>query len=320
MAETTGGSVRTGAKRSSPKANARIFISAPRPRFARCPGTGAAARRRCARGGRPSDPRFAWVPPGRGGRSGAGGGRAARVTRRVRRHRLRAQAPRARARADRMRRRGAAAWHSEPEPRCSGDDGRDQRFASVPGGTNLALASPESRVLYRFPNPDVHGRTELLLTPLELLEALALAVRVDDPNEAIARADIIITATNSSTPVFDGSRVELGTHVTGVGSYMLDMCEVDTALVTRARVIVDQREAVMEEAGDIVGPIRDGVVDETVIVAEIGEVVMGRVQGRTADTAITFFKSVGNAVQDVAVAARVLTAAEAEGRGLVVDL
>jgi ornithine cyclodeaminase len=146
-----------------------------------------------------------------------------------------------------------------------------------------------------------------------------LAVRVDDPNEAIARADIIIAATNSSTPVFDGSRVEAGAHVTGVGSYTLDMCEVDTALVTRARVIVDQREAVMKEAGDIVGPIRDGVVDETVIVAEIGEVVMGRVQGRIADTDITFFKSVGNAVQDVAVAARVLAVAEAEGRGLVVD-
>ena len=146
------------------------------------------------------------------------------------------------------------------------------------------------------------------------------AVRVDDPTEAIAGADIIIAATNSSTPVFDGSQVEPGTHVTGVGSYTPDMREVDTALVTRARVIVDQREAVMEEAGDIVGPIRDGVVDETVIVAEIGEVVLGRVQGRTADTDITFFKSVGNAVQDVAVAARVLTAAEAEGRGLVVDL
>ena len=148
----------------------------------------------------------------------------------------------------------------------------------------------------------------------------ARAVRVDDPNEAIAGADIIIAATNSSTPVFDGSRVAPGTHVTGVGSYTLDMREVDTALVTRARVIVDQREAVMEEAGDIVGPIHEGVVDETVIVAEIGEVVLGRVQGRTADTDITFFKSVGNAVQDVAVAARVLAAAEAEGRGLVVDL
>ena len=146
------------------------------------------------------------------------------------------------------------------------------------------------------------------------------AVRVDDPNEAIEGADIIITATNSPTPVFDGSQVKPGTHVTGVGSYTLDMREVDTALVQRARIIVDQREAVMEEAGDIVGPIRDGVVDETVIVAEIGEVVLGRLPGRTADSEITFFKSVGNAVQDIAVAARVLAAAESEGRGLVVDL
>ena len=146
------------------------------------------------------------------------------------------------------------------------------------------------------------------------------AVRVDDANEAIEGADIIIAATSSSTPVFDGARVEPGTHVTGVGSYTLDMREVDTALVQRARIIVDQREAVMEEAGDIVGPIRDGVVDETVIIAEIGEVVLGRVPGRTAASEITFFKSVGNAVQDVAVAARVLAAAESEGHGLVVDL
>ena len=146
------------------------------------------------------------------------------------------------------------------------------------------------------------------------------AVRVDDANEAIEGADIIIAATSSSTPVFDGARVEPGTHVTGVGSYTLDMREVDTALVQRARIIVDQREAVMEEAGDIVGPIRDGVVDETVIIAEIGEVVLGRVPGRTADSEITFFKSVGNAVQDVAVAARVLAAAESEGHGLVVNL
>ena len=146
------------------------------------------------------------------------------------------------------------------------------------------------------------------------------AVRVDDPSEAIRGADIIIAATNSFTPVFDGSKVEPGTHVTGVGSYTLDMREVDTALVQRARVIVDQREAVMEEAGDIVGPIRDGVVDESIIVGEIGEVVLGRVQGRTADSEITFFKSVGNAVQDVEVAARVLRVAESEGRGLVVDL
>ena len=146
------------------------------------------------------------------------------------------------------------------------------------------------------------------------------AARVDDPSDAIAGADVIIAATTSSTPVFDGSRVEPGTHVTGVGSYTPEMREVDTDLIVRARVIVDQREAVMEEAGDIVGPIRDGVVNEAVIVAEIGEVVLGKAVGRTSADEITFFKSVGNAVQDVALAARVLAVAEAEARGLLVDL
>lgn len=146
------------------------------------------------------------------------------------------------------------------------------------------------------------------------------ARRVDDPAEAVAGADIVIAATSSATPVFAGARVEPGAHVTGVGSYTTEMREVDTDLVLRARVIVDQREAVMAEAGDIAGPIADGEVDESVMAAEIGEVVLGRAEGRTAPDQITFFKSVGNAVQDVAVAARILARAERDDLGTVVDL
>lgn len=161
------------------------------------------------------------------------------------------------------------------------------------------------------------GRTaDGLVAELDGLEAR----RVDDPSEAIERADIIIVATSSSTPVFDGSRVAPGTHVTGVGSFTAEMREVDTALVTRARVVVDQREAVLAEAGDIAGPIADGVLDESVISAEIGEIVLGRAPGRTSPEEITFFKSVGNAVQDVAVAALVLERAEKAGRGVMVEV
>lgn len=161
------------------------------------------------------------------------------------------------------------------------------------------------------------GRTaDGLVAELDGLEAR----RVDDPSEAIERADIIIVATSSSTPVFDGSRVAPGTHVTGVGSFTAEMREVDTALVTRARVVVDQREAVLAEAGDIAGPIADGVLDESVMSAEIGEIVLGRAPGRTSPEEITFFKSVGNAVQDVAVAALVLERAEKAGRGVMVEV
>lgn len=156
----------------------------------------------------------------------------------------------------------------------------------------------------------------------ELVGALTgvVARRVDDPDEAISGADIIVAATTSHTPVFDGSLVAPGAHVTGVGSFTAEMREVDTALVRRARVIVDQREAVLAEAGDIAGPIADGVVDESVMAAELGDVVLGRAAGRTSPSEITFFKSVGNAIQDVAVAARVLSVAEQKGLGVLVDL
>ncbi len=146
------------------------------------------------------------------------------------------------------------------------------------------------------------------------------AISLDDPDEAVAGADIIITATSSSTPVFNGALVGPGTHVTGVGSFTTEMREVDATLVERARVIVDHKEAALEEAGDIVGPIRDGLISEDVIAGEIGDIVLGRIAGRTEPEEITYFKSVGNAVQDVAVAARVLSVAEAEELGEIFDL
>jgi len=157
-------------------------------------------------------------------------------------------------------------------------------------------------------------------------EALAAAqdgVRarvVEEPDEAVAGAHVVITATNSATPVFDGSLIEAGTHVTGIGSFTPEMREVDTALVRRARVFVDQREAALAEAGDLIGPITDGAVGEDVIVAEIGEVAAGILPGRTSPDEVTFFKSVGNAVQDVAIAHRVLREASRTGRGVLVDL
>jgi ornithine cyclodeaminase len=157
---------------------------------------------------------------------------------------------------------------------------------------------------------------EILADELTGVEAIACRSAA----EAIAGADIVITATSSSTPVFDGALVEPGTHVTGVGSFTTEMREVDTNLITRARVIVDQREAILEEAGDIVGPIRDGAVDESVMVAEIGEVVAGLVAGRTSPEEVTYFKSVGNAVQDVAVGSRVLRVAEERGLGVLVEV
>ncbi|MGD8701908.1 MAG: hypothetical protein PVH26_05700 [Desulfosarcina sp.] len=133
------------------------------------------------------------------------------------------------------------------------------------------------------------------------------------PEAAVTRADIVLAATTSMTPLFDGSLLKPGTHVTGVGSFAPDMQEIDAATIDRAWVVVDQREAAMSEAGDI-------ILGNADIDAEIGEIVNAAAPGRQNDAQITFFKSVGLAVQDAVTAAAVLRAAEEKGLGTVINM
>jgi len=116
--------------------------------------------------------------------------------------------------------------------------------------------------------------------------------------EAVENADIICTATTSTKPVFDDKDLKAGTHISAVGSYTPDMQEVPTETVRRAKVVVDSRAASLEEAGDLIQPIRAGIFDESHIHAELGEIVLGRKPGRNTQHEITYFKSVGIAVQD----------------------
>ena len=143
---------------------------------------------------------------------------------------------------------------------------------------------------------------------------------LDDRCAALAGADIVIAATTSSTPVFDGHDVQPGTHINGIGSYTPEMQEVDATVVQRARIVVDSREAALKEAGDLIIPIQQGLIRVEDVDTELGEVVNGTKPGRTSASAITFFKSVGVAVQDVAVAHCVLEAAASQERISVVDL
>ena len=134
------------------------------------------------------------------------------------------------------------------------------------------------------------------------------------PQEIVADADIVICATTSGTPLFDGNDLKLGTHITAVGTFVPEKREVDTTTIKRAkRIVVDSREDCLHEAGDLIIP--NAEVD-----AEIGEIVNGDKQGRQSDDEITFFKSVGVAVQDAVAAAAVLTEAEAKGLGILVEM
>jgi len=131
--------------------------------------------------------------------------------------------------------------------------------------------------------------------------------------EAVQQADIVLAATTSKTPLFDGNNLKPGTHVTGVGAFTPEMQEIDENAIRRARVIVDSREACLAEAGDI-------IKSEAHIDGELGDVLNGRIPGRQDKEEITFFKSVGLAAQDAAAAAAVLARAEKKGLGTIVEM
>ena len=144
---------------------------------------------------------------------------------------------------------------------------------------------------------------------------------VTSPQQAVAGADIIITATPSTTPVFNGNDLSRGAHITGVGSYSPTMQEVDEVAVQRcSKIVVDSLQAALLEAGDLVIPLEKNLIRKVDIHGELGSLVNGDLPGRESDDEITFFKSVGVAVQDAAAANAILREAEALGLGTVVDL
>ncbi|MEQ8304914.1 MAG: ornithine cyclodeaminase family protein [Cyclobacteriaceae bacterium] len=122
----------------------------------------------------------------------------------------------------------------------------------------------------------------------------------------LKRADIICTATTSTTPVFELEQLKPGVHINGIGSYKPSIREIPPQVIAKSLLVVDQREAALSEAGDIVLAMEEGAIAADHIYAELGELVSGAKKGRTSDTQITVFKSVGNAVQDLALAAYLL--------------
>jgi len=142
----------------------------------------------------------------------------------------------------------------------------------------------------------------------------------ESPKQAVSQADVICTATTARAPVFNDADLKPGVHINGIGSYTPQMQEVPAATVARAKVVVDSRSASLAEAGDLLIPLNDGTISLAQIHGEIGEVAAGQIPGRQSDGEITFFKSVGVAVQDVAVASLILRRAAELGLGVEVDL
>ena len=141
-----------------------------------------------------------------------------------------------------------------------------------------------------------------------------------DAGEAVRQADVICCATTARQPVFSDEDVRPGTHVNAIGAFTPEMQEVPPAMVARAYVVVDQVEAILAEAGDLIKPLVDGLIDQAHFSTELGQVAAGERPGRSDDQQITFFKSVGNAVQDAVVGRFALDAAKRDGFGTSLDL
>jgi ornithine cyclodeaminase len=140
------------------------------------------------------------------------------------------------------------------------------------------------------------------------------------PAEALRDADIVCTATTSMKPVFSDEDLLAGVHINGIGSYTPKMQEVPAETIIRSKIVVDSLTASLTEAGDLIIPLQNKILTESDIHGEIGKVAAGDIPGRESDSEVTFFKSVGLAVQDVATAKLALERAAKLGLGTNIDL
>lgn len=123
-----------------------------------------------------------------------------------------------------------------------------------------------------------------------------------DVEDLVSGADIICTVTSAREPILKGAWVRPGTHVNLVGSSVAGPAEVDTDLVARSRFIADSRENVLHQGAEFLRAKDAGAIDDDHIVAEIGQVLAGSIEGRRCDADITIYKSLGHVVQDLACA------------------
>ncbi len=137
----------------------------------------------------------------------------------------------------------------------------------------------------------------------EELQAEGLPVTAHpDLVSAVGRSDIVSTATLSMTPLVFGKWLKPGTHVDAVGAFTPTRRETDDEFIRLAKIYCDTRWGATHEGGDIAMPLADGIITEDDILGDLHDLTRGTVQGRTNSQDITFFKSVGTALEDLAAA------------------
>jgi ornithine cyclodeaminase len=138
--------------------------------------------------------------------------------------------------------------------------------------------------------------------------------------EAVEGSDIICTTTSAPAPILKGEWISPGTHINAVGSSVPFARELDASLVKMARLFVDRRESLLNEAGDFLLAKEEGVVDDSHIAGEIGDLIIGRIAGRRTSGEITLFKSLGLGIEDIAAANHIYGKAIQSNAGTAVEL
>jgi ornithine cyclodeaminase/alanine dehydrogenase-like protein (mu-crystallin family) len=140
-------------------------------------------------------------------------------------------------------------------------------------------------------------------------------IPVENPDGVIKGSDIVITSTTSVEPVFKGELIEAGVHINAIGGNFLFKREIDEMVVRKSDIIVvESVEQSKIEAGEFLPAIEKGRLQWDQIY-ELGEIVAGKVKGRAKDDDITLFKSLGIAIEDIAVAAHIYELAKSRGVG-----
>ena len=192
------------------------------------------------------------------------------------------------------------------------------RTAAASALATRALAREDARV-FAIVGTGHQGRAHARVLPAVLeFDEVVLAGR-DEVEDAVRRADVVVTATSAREPVLRREWLKEGAHINAVGSCFPDVRELDSETVAASTFFTDRRESAQNEAGDYVLALAEGAIGDDHIAAELGEVLVGAHPGRTSSEEITVFESLGLAVEDLFAAEYVVQRARETGRGVTTD-
>jgi alanine dehydrogenase len=156
------------------------------------------------------------------------------------------------------------------------------------------------------------GRSDIEVFCKTIKNDLGLNVRPASAETVARESDVICTCTTATSPLFDGNWLRPGTHLNLVGAFQPETREVDDITIRRSYVVVDTYEGALQEAGDLLIPIKNGTIDRSHIIADLHEIVSGKKAARTSAESITLFKSVGCALEDLVTAQLIYQSCSAE--------